>query len=137
MTVYLDTSVVVPLFVDDDHSPRARAWARLGRTVALSAWTLAEFSSALSMQVRMSRLAPEERRDLEATFDAWAGQGRLVDFDAEQFSQARRMLMTHDRLRAPDALHLAIAKANGLEMASLDAVLIDAALAEGLKVAEL
>lgn len=137
MTVYLDTSVVVPLFVDDDHSPRARDWARLGRTVALSAWTLAEFSSALSMQVRMNRLAPDERRDLEAAFDAWAGQGRLVDFDSEQFTQARRMLMNHDRLRAPDALHLAIAKANGLEMASLDAVLIDAALAEGLKVAEL
>ena len=137
MTVYLDTSVVVPLFVDDDHSERAREWGKAGRHVALSAWTLTEFSSAISMQVRMKHLSETERAGFERAVDSWAQQGRMVDFQAERFDDARRLLRKHQRLRAPDALHLAIASWNGFELATLDGVLKEAAVAEGLSVVDL
>lgn len=137
MTVYLDTSVVVPLFVDDDHSVRARAWAKPGRDVALSAWTLTEFSSALSMLVRMNRYTENERLDVERAFDGWTRRGRLLDFEADRFVDARRLLHKHRRLRAPDALHLAIVQWNGLQLATLDGVMREAAIAEGLDVVDL
>jgi hypothetical protein len=137
LTVYLDTSVVVPLFIDDDHAPRVRAWSRLEPTVALSAWTLAEFSSAISMQVRMKHLRETERADTEVAFDAWASRGWLVDFDVAQIVQARRLLRRHIRLRAPDALHLAIAQSHSLDLATLDTDMKEAADAEGMRVIEL
>lgn len=137
MTVYLDTSVVIPLFVDDDHAARVRAWAKSGRKIALSAWTLTEFSSAMSMQVRMKRFKEPERLDLERTFDAWARQGRMLDFEVDRFTDARRLVQKHSRLRAPDALHLAMAQWNGLELATLDDVLREAAVIEGMKVVDL
>ena len=137
MTIYLDTSVVVPLFVDDDHAPRVRAWAKSGPNVALSAWTLTEVTSALSMLVRTKRFTQAERNDLENAFDDWSRRGRMLDFDAERFNDARLLLLRHSRLRAPDALHLAIARWSGLELATLDGVFREAAIAEGVPVVEL
>lgn len=137
MTVYLDTSVAIPLFVDDDHAPRVRAWADKGQAVAISAWTATEFSSALSLQVRMGRLTDGERVAFEQAFDRWARNGPMVEFLPGYFDDARILLRRHSRLRAPDALHLAVARASGLGLATLDAVLRDAALAEGIEVVEL
>lgn len=137
MTVYLDTSVVIPLFLDDDHAPRARAWAKSGRMVALSPWTATEFSSALSMQVRVKHLTESERTGFERAFDVWARSGQMLEFQPERFLDARLLLQKHSRLRAPDALHLAIAQWNGLQLATLDVVLREAALAEGMRVIDL
>ena len=137
MTVYLDTSVVVPLFLDDDHAPRARAWAKTERRIALSAWTVTEFSSALSMQVRLNHVTEPERIGMERAFDLWMRSGQMLEFQTDRFEDARLLLQTHSRLRAPDALHLAIARWNGLKLATLDVVLRDAAVAEGMDVVEL
>ena len=98
---------------------------------------MTEFSSALSMQIRMKRLEPIERTRIEAAFDQWILTGRLLEFQPERFSDARGLLQKHDRLRTPDALHLAIARWNGLELTTLDTVLKEAALAEGLTVTSL
>ncbi|MFA4892771.1 type II toxin-antitoxin system VapC family toxin [Brevundimonas sp.] len=137
MTVYLDTSVVVPLFLDDDHAPRVRAWAVSDRSIVLSAWTVTEFSSALSMQVRLKNVTEAERKALERAFDRWSRKGQMLEFEADMFNNARVLLQRHSRLRAPDALHLAIALRNGVELATLDIVLRDAAVAEGMKVIDL
>jgi predicted nucleic acid-binding protein len=137
LTVYLDTSVVIPLFLDDDHAPRARAWAKTGQTIALSAWTATEFSSALSMQVRLKHLTDSERMGFERAFDLWSRTGQMLEFQPERFEDARLLLQRHSRLRAPDALHLAIAQWNDLQLATLDVVLRDAAVAEGMKVIDL
>jgi len=89
------------------------------------------------MQVRMKRYTEGERRDIEIAFDVWAGQGRMLDFEPAQFTQARRLIFKHRRLRAPDALHLAITQVNALELATLDGALKEAAIAEGLRVVDL
>lgn len=137
MTVYLDTSVVIPLFLNDDHAGRVRAWARSAGSVVFSAWTATEFSSALSLQVRLKNLEAGERERLEHGFDRWAKGGRMLDFQPEYFGDARALLRKHERLRAPDALHLAIAQANDLALATLDDILREAAIAEDLTVVAL
>lgn len=137
MTLYLDTSVVIPLFLEDDHAPRVRRWARSAQNIALSAWTLTEATSALSMQVRMKHITEAERRAIEDGIDTWARRSRIVSFEPACLDDARRLLRRHSRLGAPDALHLAIAAWHGLDLATLDGVLRDAAVAEGLKVVDL
>lgn len=91
----------------------------------------------MSMQVRLKNLSQTERAGFERAFDRWVRQGRMLEFQAERFDDARLLLLKHERLRAPDALHLAIAAWNGLELATLDGVLMDAAVAEGLTVVDL
>ncbi|HRJ65159.1 type II toxin-antitoxin system VapC family toxin [Brevundimonas sp. UBA2416] len=137
MSTYIDTSVVVSFFIQDDHADAARRWARTDPSVAISDWTATEFSSALSHHVRLGSLSDRERKAAELAFDRWAMRGVVLEVARERFQDARILMQGHRRLRAPDALHLAIARHEGLPLATLDHDLRDAAVAEGLKVVDL
>jgi len=137
LSIYIDTSVVVSFFIQDDHADAARRWARTDPSVAISDWTATEFSSALSHHVRLGALSDRERKAAELAFDRWAMRGVVLEVARERFQDARILMQGHRRLRAPDALHLAIARHEGLPLATLDHDLRDAAVAEGLKVIDL
>jgi predicted nucleic acid-binding protein len=137
LTVYLDTSVVVPMFIRDDHTDRVKRWATTRPLIATSAWVATEFSSALSLQHRMKRLTSTEWRRAEAAFDAWAVNFRQFELEARHVVEARRLIVAHGGLRAPDALHLALAAAAGMSLATLDTGLREAARAERVEVVEL
>jgi len=137
LSTYIDTSVVVSFFIQDDHADAARRWARTDPSVAISDWTATEFSSALSHHVRLGSLSDRERKAAELAFDRWAMRGVVLEVARERFQDARILMQGHRRLRAPDALHLAIARHEGLPLATLDHDLRDAAVAEGLKVVDL
>lgn len=137
MSIYIDTSVVVSFFIQDDHADAARRWARTDPSVAISDWTATEFSSALSHHVRLGSLSDRERKAAELAFDRWAMRGVVLEVARARFQDARILMQGHRRLRAPDALHLAIARHEGLPLATLDHDLRDAAVAEGLKVIDL
>ena len=137
MSIYIDTSVVVSFFIRDDHAEAARRWAATGPQVATSDWTAAEFSSALSHHVRLGALSDRERKAAEFAFDRWAAHGLVLEVARERFHDARVLMQAHHRLRAPDALHLAIARHQGLPLATLDQDMRDAALAEGMEVIDL
>lgn len=137
MSVYVDTSVIVSFFIRDDHAVAARRWAETGPHIAISDWTATEFSSALSHHVRLGALEDRERKIAEFAFDRWAADGIVLEVARERFQEARELIKTHRLLRAPDALHLAIVRHEGLPLATLDHVMRDAAVAEGLKVVDL
>jgi predicted nucleic acid-binding protein len=137
LNIYIDTSVVVSFFIQDDHADAARRWARTDPIVAISDWTTTEFSSALSHHVRLGSLSDRERKAAELAFDRWATGGVVLEVARDRFQDARILMQGHRRLRAPDALHLAIARHEGLPLATLDLDLRDAAVAEGLKVIDL
>ncbi len=137
MSVYLDTSVVMSFFLTDVHATTVRAWAATSPDVVLSDWTATEFTSAMSHYLRQGRLTEHERDRTERTFDRWASQHHVLDVARERFGEARILMRVHRRLRAPDALHLAIALESGLSMATLDQDMRDAAIAEGLSVVDL
>ena len=137
MSVYLDTSVIVSFFIRDDHADAARRWAATGPRIVTSDWTATEFTSALAHHVRAGALSDRERKVAELAFDRWVTGGVVLEVERERFREARTLIHTHRRLRAPDALHLAIARHAGLPLATLDRDLSDAALAEGLEVVAL
>lgn len=135
MSVYLDASVVVPLFVKEATSERLYRWLEGGVDVRLSGWTVAEVSSALSHHERRGVMAPEERARVEIVFDRWLDQkGSLVEIEAADFLAARVILRRRRALRTPDALHLAIVARLGAVLATHDDRLAEAAVLEGVEV---
>lgn len=135
MKVYLDASVLVPIFVDDDWTAQVDAWLTTKPAVLVSDWTLAEFSSALSLHVRRGRLTPEERDDAENALNDWVE--RLIEVAPvldEDVVHARFALHRHPKLRTPDALHLAMVLRLGHAFASYDEDLVEAARRDGIEV---
>ncbi len=137
MIVYLDTSVVVSAFVHDVHSDRVRRWFGEKRGIKLSHWTITEFSSALSGLRRRREITADQRETAEAMFDNWLVDEAVEPVLASDFLTARRLLRSHVELRAPDALHLAVAWDRGYGLATLDGKLARVAAAEGTKLAGL
>jgi len=137
LSIYTDTSVIVSFFIRDDHAEAARRWARTHPRVAISDWTATEFSSALSHKVRLDLLTGPERMAAERAFDRWASRGLVLGVAKERFHDARALMQAHARLRGPDALHLAVARHEGLPLATLDEDMRDVAVAEGMEVIDL
>lgn len=133
MKHYLDASFLVPLFVDDDWTERAKRWAASEPDVVVSDWAVTEFSSALSLHVRKRRIDADERDEAENALDWWLA-GRITEepVDPEDVVAARGLLHRHDKLRAPDALHLAIVLRLGVGLVTYDGDLADAARAENV-----
>lgn len=135
MSVYLDASVIVPLFVEEDSSERMLVWLETGVSVTLSDWSVAEVSSALSLHVRRENLDPEERDEAETRLNAWLDDSvPPVDVRPQDIIAARTMLHRHPKLRTPDALHLAIVRRLGCDLATYDDDLAQAATRDGIRV---
>jgi uncharacterized protein len=139
LSFYLDTSVVVPLLIDEIHSQRVGDWlaGQADAALSVSLWTTAEISSALSMRIRAGTLSTATR---DAALGLWSRLCResfgIVEIDPAHFTRAAALVDRHTLgLRAPDALHLAIAEAAGATMVTLDERLKSACLAVGLPVA--
>ncbi len=110
MILSLDTSVLVAVFTVEPRSDRARG--ALDRTAlwCISDWAAAEFSAAIRLKARRGEA---DRGSVEALD---AGLDRLIQnlaaaqpVTAEDHRQARDLIRRHDGLRAPDALHIAMA----------------------------
>ena len=129
---YVDTSVLVPLFVPEETTARVQLWLELpgNEALAISEWTVTEFASALGLKVRAKALRAEQAR---AAFHIFR---KLIDASFQvltptraDFALAAEFLSHHALgLRAGDALHLAIAANEGAEAVySLDRAFITAA----------
>ncbi|MFN7127959.1 MAG: type II toxin-antitoxin system VapC family toxin [Brevundimonas sp.] len=137
MALYLDTSVLVSAFVQDEHSEWAAALLIRRTDVVVSRWAEAEFSSALGLRVRSGAMKAEKRDQIEAEFDGWRvgrDECRLDDLD---FVTCRALLRDGTRLRTPDALHLAVVLRHGFDLATLDKELAAAAKLKGVEVVSL
>jgi uncharacterized protein len=140
LSFYLDTSAIISMLVGDDHSSRANAWLATqdGGDICISHWTAPEVSSALAIRVRRGALTPAER---DYALSIWTrlsrASFRTLAVDQAHFTRAAALVDRHSLgLRAPDALHLAIAEAAGATMVTFDERLKSACLAIGVQVAE-
>ena len=125
------------MFTIDAHSIRARSWLTSApRSLSLSDWSLAEFSSAIALGVRVGRLSQTDRHGAEALLGTWLGSNPAVDpVQADDIRVARSLIgATQLSLRAGDALHLAIAKRLGHDVATFDVGMARAAADLGLAV---
>lgn len=139
MSDYLDTSLLVSLIVEDDHSGAALAYLDQGPEVMTSGWAAAEFSSALGIQQRMGRIDADDRAIAEARLDQWlSGTFAGAALVPEDATEARAMLRTTSMpLRAPDALHLVICWRLGATLVSFDVRMVEAARELGVPVRDL
>jgi predicted nucleic acid-binding protein len=112
--LYLDTSFIIPLFINEPNSPRVRAWfeAHATEQMTISDWTRVEFASALGLQVRMDYLTQTIAAPALTLFAKVAADSLLIVLPEQaDYRLAEKFLSDSNLgLRAGDALHLAIAK---------------------------
>lgn len=125
--VYVDTSVLVPLFLSEPHSAAVADWyAREKRELVSAAWCIPEFASAMGIKQRTGAIDAQQARGAWTRFERMvAADLRLLAVDASHFHRAAQLVLdATSALRAGDALHLACAEAAGAKhMATLDEVL--------------
>jgi predicted nucleic acid-binding protein len=129
LKAYLDTSVLMSLFVTDAHTSLALAFIDRSPDGLTSLWALVEFSSALRLRQRIGQLSPDEVGRIESTMDRWVSRGPEPAAPlAEDHLAARRMLRSVNApLRAADALHLAVSRRLETTLVTFDRKLLAAA----------
>lgn len=132
--IYLDTSVIVPLFLPEPRSLEAENLLLL-QEIAVSDLAAAEFSSAIAMAVRMGRIQPTSGRAILARFDEWwTDQALAAETQGEDLAAAMLLIRRFDlALRTPDALHIAIAQRLGAKLVTFDLKMAAAAAALGIE----
>lgn len=134
MRLYLDTSVLVPLFVVESRSSDAHA-GLIGQSPYVSDLAAAEFSAAISVRVRTGEMTATDAASLFATFDAWAGKANRVQTEGADMAIALALVRRLElALRMPDAANLAIAQRLSARVFTFDKKMAAAATALGLSV---
>jgi predicted nucleic acid-binding protein len=136
--IYVDTSALVPIFIREPKSAALMDWLESsGERLAISEWSLVEFGSAAAIKVRtgqaaasLAKQATERVREFAQKHCTVAVPGRA------EFRRAAELAGDgHLRLRAGDALHLAIAASLSAQgILCLDDAMIESARSLGVNV---
>lgn len=130
--LYFDTSFLAPLLLEESTSAKIEAFfARLPvGELYISHLTRVEFASLIAREVRMGGLAEADARLTIGQFDELvAGSFQVLAPGVVDYELAKGYIQHFaTKLRAGDALHLAIASNNGANMLyTLDEGLLSAA----------
>jgi uncharacterized protein len=140
LSAYLDASVLLPTLIEEPASAAVDAYIEnAGRELLISDFAAAEVASALSRLVRMGRLVEADAQRRLADFDAWrAAMSTIVDTHPADMRLANIYVRRFDpMLRAPDALHIAMARRLDASLTTLDRRLAAAARDFGVGVDEI
>lgn len=138
MRLYLDTSALVKLYVEEEGSALVRESVRQAEMVATSAIAYVEARAALSRRRRERYLSPGNYRRTIREFNADWQHYVSVEVTDSLIRKAAELAEAH-ALRAYDAIHLASARllrerlAEKMLFSSWDANLLAAARREGLE----
>ena len=137
MSTYPDASVLLPTLIAEPTTEAVYdCLGADGRELLISDFAAAEVASALSRLVRMALLTDADASARLADFDAWrAAMSSPVDIAVSDTRLAYIFVRRFDLgLRAPDALHLAIARRLDATLVTLDRRLATAARELGITV---
>lgn len=138
MARYLDTSLLIPLFIKEPRTPDVHAWfsAIAAPALVVSEWGVTEFASAASIKTRTGEIDGDERAKAQEAFRRFVtGKVKRVEPETADFQRAAELCDCWQLgVRAGDALHLAIAERLGLTICTLDKGMLDAARALGMLV---
>lgn len=122
--IYVDTSVVVAALTREPMTDRAQHWLvdQAAGSLAISGWTRVEFAAALRFKTATGQIDEGQRAVAASQFAEIAGYSLVTwAIEAEDYEEAGRLAGSEVlRLRAPDALHFAIAWRRGAALCTLD-----------------
>jgi predicted nucleic acid-binding protein len=128
---YFDTSFIIPKYITEANSKKVEAvlLSLPPEQLAISQWTLVEFSSMLARRVRKQEIYDEQALKVFALFEQEMKDSfHIIIPTVADFKLAIHFLHQYKTgLRAGDALHLAISKNNATMLYTLDIGLIKAA----------
>lgn len=116
--IYVDTSALVPAFIREPKSDAILAWLESsGQRLVISEWSLTEFSSAAAIKVRTGEVAAALAKQARTRFlDFAENHCSIAVPQRAEFRRAAELAGDVSlKLRAGDALHLAIAEASKAE----------------------
>ena len=130
--LYFDASFLAPLILEETTSAKIEAFfAKLPvGELYVSHWTRVEFASLIAREARMGSLAEPDALLAIAQFDELVADSfQILAPSIVDYEQAKGYIQHFaSKLRAGDALHLAIASNNGTKMLyTLDEGLLSAA----------
>ena len=134
---YLDTAVVLTLFVNEPTSRSVENWLAARRQpLAFSDWGLTECASALALKLRRGEIDIELAKRCFAAITAFAHEScELIACATHHQTEAQRLLSRFDLpLRAGDALHLAVSQHAEATLVTYDKLLAASARSVGAKV---
>lgn len=129
---YFDTSFLAPLILEESTSAKIEAFLiklPVGE-LCVSHWTRVEFASLIAREVRMGGLVESDALQAIAQFDELVSESFQVVVPGVADYELAKEYLQHfaTKLRAGDALHLAIAHNNGAKaLYTLDEGLLHAA----------
>ena len=136
--VYIDTSALVPAFIREPKSEAVLAWLETsGEGLVVSEWSITEFSSAAAIKVRTGAIVAAMAKQARARFLGFARDHCSIAVPQRaEFRRAAELAGdTNLKLRAGDALHLAIAEASKVQgILCLDETMSAGAKTMGLNV---
>lgn len=137
MSVYLDASALVALFVADPLSTQAQAAvANVSEDLVVSDYASLEFSASMRRFARTRMLSAKDARAAVQEFDAWTSATCWkAETTAADISSAVVFVRREDlALRSSDAVHVAIAHRIGARLLTFDKKLASNARRLGLAV---
>lgn len=136
--IYCDTSLLVASLTSEPATAIVQRW--LGEqdagALCISGWVVTEFSSALAIKLRSGELSVAQRADVLTHWRSMLSENLvMIPVPQPAYDLAARFADRHElKVRAGDALHLAIASLAGVPLATLDRVMALAAVAVGVTV---
>jgi uncharacterized protein len=123
LRLYLDTSVLVPLYVEENASEAVASLVTSSDAPPIvSNWAEAEFVAAITGRERQGRLTSDKSNYILAAFDRGLPSfARRVEMSPEDVRVAARLVRPiAPKLRVPDAIHIAICLRLDLKLLSSD-----------------
>jgi hypothetical protein len=139
--VYVDTSALVPLFIREPSTDAVIDWLESsGERLAISEWTLVEFAAAAAIKLRTGQATAKLAKQAAARMREFTEKHCTIAVPGrEQFRRAAELAGDDAlKLRAGDALHLAIAESLKTQaIVCLDHAMIESAKLLGMAVAKI
>jgi predicted nucleic acid-binding protein len=138
--IYLDTSIVAPLYWAEALSDAVEQLLLNETEVALSQLVEVELLSALSRRVRVREISHQDAKAIVERFQADLDSGFYTQIVVEtvHYNLARQWISRFDTpLRTLDALHLASASVNNMRLVTADEALAKSGEVLGVKVLSL
>jgi hypothetical protein len=136
--IYIDTSALVPVFIREPKSEAVIGWLESSdQRLAISEWSLVEFASAAAIKVRTGQAAQDLAKQAVTRVREFAQRHCTVAIPGrEEFRRAAELAGDNAlKLRAGDALHLAIAESLSAKgILCLDDAMIESAKSLGMNV---